>query len=96
MERARSATNEEAPCEERGGSLPEGAELNTTLALRAELDNVAGAEFNSQKAVQEQLQKSDRTKNSISTRATEGSTQKHTHADINTHRNIHRNTHMQT
>ncbi|XP_038832985.1 protein phosphatase 1 regulatory subunit 35-like [Salvelinus namaycush] len=70
--RARSATNEEAPCVERGGSLHEGAELNTTLALRAELDNVAGAEFNSQKAVQEQLQKSDRTKNSISARATEG------------------------
>ncbi|XP_042163467.1 protein phosphatase 1 regulatory subunit 35-like isoform X1 [Oncorhynchus tshawytscha] len=70
--RARSEPNEEAPCEERGGSLPERAELNTTLALRAELDNVAGAEFNSQKAVQEQLQKSDRTKNSISARATEG------------------------
>ncbi|KAM9405045.1 LOW QUALITY PROTEIN: protein phosphatase 1 regulatory subunit 35 [Salvelinus alpinus] len=68
--RARSATNEEAPCEERGGSLPEGAALNTTLALRSELDNVAGAEFNSQKAVQEQLQ--IRTKNSISARATEG------------------------
>ncbi|XP_041708169.2 protein phosphatase 1 regulatory subunit 35-like [Coregonus clupeaformis] len=70
--RARSATNEEAPCEERGGSLPEGAELNTTLALRAELDDMAGAEFNSQKAVQEQLQKSTRTKNSISARVTEG------------------------
>ncbi|KAL0985238.1 hypothetical protein UPYG_G00154460 [Umbra pygmaea] len=54
------------------GSLPEGAELNTTLALRAELDDVAGAEFNSQKAIQEQLQKSTRTKNSISARATDG------------------------
>ncbi|KAJ8005024.1 hypothetical protein DPEC_G00142350 [Dallia pectoralis] len=55
-----------------GGSLPVGPELNTTLALQAELDEVAGAEFNSKKAVQGQLQKSVRTKNSVSARATEG------------------------
>ncbi|XP_017294819.1 protein phosphatase 1 regulatory subunit 35 [Kryptolebias marmoratus] len=49
----------------------ERAELNTTLALKAELHSLQGAEFNSQKALQETLQKSERTKNLINARATE-------------------------
>ncbi|XP_062311123.1 protein phosphatase 1 regulatory subunit 35 isoform X3 [Osmerus eperlanus] len=61
---------EKARYEERGVVLPEGAELNSTLALRAELQELAGAQFNSQKAVQQQL-KSSRTRDNISSRATE-------------------------
>lgn len=57
-------SNQEPGCLER-------AELNTTLALKAELQSTQEAEFNSQKAVQETLQKSERTKNLINTRATE-------------------------
>lgn len=68
---AAKVANPKALSEERGVGLSEGAELNTTLALKAELDEVAGAEFNSQKAVREQL-KSTRTKNSINNKATEG------------------------
>ncbi|XP_071357527.1 protein phosphatase 1 regulatory subunit 35 isoform X2 [Trachinotus anak] len=49
----------------------ERAELNTTLALKAELQSLQGAEFNSQRAVQETLQRSERTKNLINSRATE-------------------------
>ncbi|KAK5853603.1 hypothetical protein PBY51_014743 [Eleginops maclovinus] len=45
--------------------------LNTTLALKAELQSLKEAEFNSQKAVQETLERSERTKNLINTRATE-------------------------
>ncbi|XP_068424531.1 protein phosphatase 1 regulatory subunit 35 [Clinocottus analis] len=45
--------------------------LNTTLALKAELLSLQGAEFNSQKAMQETLRKSERTKTLINTRATE-------------------------
>lgn len=52
------------------GSL-ETAELNTTLALKAELQSLQGAGFNTQKAVQETLQRSERTKHLINTRATE-------------------------
>ncbi|XP_051242979.1 protein phosphatase 1 regulatory subunit 35 isoform X2 [Dicentrarchus labrax] len=47
------------------------AELNTTLALKAELQSLQGVEFNSRKAIQETLQRSERTKNLINTRATE-------------------------
>ncbi|XP_040033975.2 protein phosphatase 1 regulatory subunit 35 isoform X1 [Gasterosteus aculeatus] len=46
-------------------------ELNSTLALKAELQSLQGAEFNSQKAVQETLRRSERTKTLINTRATE-------------------------
>ncbi|XP_059215631.1 protein phosphatase 1 regulatory subunit 35 isoform X2 [Centropristis striata] len=49
----------------------EKAGLNTTLALKAELQSLQGAEFNSQKVLQETLQKSRSTKNLINTRATE-------------------------
>ncbi|KAJ4949125.1 hypothetical protein JOQ06_020643 [Pogonophryne albipinna] len=45
--------------------------LNTTLALKAELQSLKEAEFNSQKAVQETLETSERTKVLINTRATE-------------------------
>lgn len=38
-----------------------------------------GAEFNTQKAIQDTLQRSERTKNLINTRATEGNTNIHTH-----------------
>ncbi|XP_034716762.1 protein phosphatase 1 regulatory subunit 35, partial [Etheostoma cragini] len=54
-----------------GPGCMERAELNTTLALKAELQSLQGAEFNSQKAVQETLRMSERTKNLINTRATE-------------------------
>ncbi|XP_035510546.1 protein phosphatase 1 regulatory subunit 35 [Morone saxatilis] len=47
------------------------AELNTTLALKAELQSLQGVEFNSRKAIQETLQRSKRAKNLINTRATE-------------------------
>lgn len=59
-----AASNQDPGCLER-------AELNTTLALKAELQSLQGAEFNSQKAVQETLLRSERTKNLINTRATE-------------------------
>ncbi|KAI3360278.1 hypothetical protein L3Q82_014586 [Scortum barcoo] len=49
----------------------ERVELNTTLALKTELQSLQGAEFNSQKAIKETLQRSERTKNLINTRATE-------------------------
>ncbi|XP_026214360.1 protein phosphatase 1 regulatory subunit 35 [Anabas testudineus] len=47
------------------------AELHTTLALKAELQSLQGVEFNTQKAIQETLQRSERTKNLINTKATE-------------------------
>ncbi|XP_078017061.1 protein phosphatase 1 regulatory subunit 35-like [Epinephelus lanceolatus] len=59
-----AVSNQDPSCLER-------AELNTTLALKAELQSLQGAEFNSQKAVHETLLKSERTKNLINTRATE-------------------------
>ncbi|TKS88133.1 Protein phosphatase 1 regulatory subunit 35 [Collichthys lucidus] len=59
-----AASNQDPGCMER-------VELNTTLALKAELQSLQEAEFNSQKAVQETLQRSERTKNLINTRATE-------------------------
>ncbi|XP_029015644.2 protein phosphatase 1 regulatory subunit 35, partial [Betta splendens] len=49
----------------------EKAEMNTTLALKAELQSVQGAEFNPQKAIKETLQRSEKTKNLINIRATE-------------------------
>ncbi|XP_026767970.3 protein phosphatase 1 regulatory subunit 35 [Pangasianodon hypophthalmus] len=54
------------------GQLTEGAELNTTLALKAELQQLEEAEFNSQKAVQERLQNSTTVQECIRTRAAEG------------------------
>ncbi|XP_054455610.1 protein phosphatase 1 regulatory subunit 35 isoform X1 [Anoplopoma fimbria] len=45
--------------------------LNTTRALKAELQSLQGSEFNSQKAIQETLRRSERTKTLINTRATE-------------------------
>nr|XP_046270766.1 protein phosphatase 1 regulatory subunit 35 [Scatophagus argus] len=49
----------------------ERVDLNTTVALKAELQSLQGAEFNSQKAIQKTLQRSERTKNLVNTRATE-------------------------
>ncbi|KAL6101424.1 ppp1r35 [Pungitius sinensis] len=46
-------------------------ELNSTLALKAELQSLQRAEFNSQKAIEETLRRSERTKNLINTKATE-------------------------
>ncbi|KAM3857437.1 protein phosphatase 1 regulatory subunit 35 [Diretmus argenteus] len=60
-----AVANKEQGCLER-------AESNTSLALKAELESLQGAEFNSQKAIQETLQKSERTKNLINTKATDG------------------------
>ncbi|XP_076609617.1 protein phosphatase 1 regulatory subunit 35 isoform X2 [Chaetodon auriga] len=54
-----------------GPDCLERVDLNTTLALKAELQSLQGLEFNSQKAIQETLQRSERTKNLINTRATE-------------------------
>ncbi|XP_077414422.1 protein phosphatase 1 regulatory subunit 35 isoform X2 [Vanacampus margaritifer] len=50
----------------------EEVELNSTLALKAELLALQGAEFNTQKAVQEKLQKVEQTKRQINSRATQG------------------------
>uniref|UniRef100_A0A3Q0SS45 Protein phosphatase 1 regulatory subunit 35 C-terminal domain-containing protein n=1 Tax=Amphilophus citrinellus TaxID=61819 RepID=A0A3Q0SS45_AMPCI len=52
-------------------SCLERAELNTTLALKTKLQSLQESEFNSQRAVQETLRKSERTKNLINARATE-------------------------
>ncbi|XP_051944834.1 protein phosphatase 1 regulatory subunit 35 [Hippocampus zosterae] len=52
--------------------IPEEVELNSTLALKAELLALQGAEFNTQKAVQETLQKAEQTKKQINSRATQG------------------------
>ncbi|XP_051516653.1 protein phosphatase 1 regulatory subunit 35 isoform X2 [Myxocyprinus asiaticus] len=54
------------------GQLTEGAELNTTLALRAELREVEELVFDPEKAVKEKLQNSTLTKNHISIKAAEG------------------------
>ncbi|XP_060793855.1 protein phosphatase 1 regulatory subunit 35 [Neoarius graeffei] len=54
------------------GQLTEGAGLNTTLALKAELQQLEEAEFNSQKAVQERLQKSTAVQECVRTRVAEG------------------------
>ncbi|XP_036447418.1 protein phosphatase 1 regulatory subunit 35 [Colossoma macropomum] len=58
------------------GQLEDGAELNTTLALRAELQQLKEAEFDSQKAVQEKLQNSTVTQEYIRAKATEGKGQR--------------------
>nr|XP_020479135.1 protein phosphatase 1 regulatory subunit 35 isoform X2 [Monopterus albus] len=60
-----AASNQDPGCLER-------AELNTTLALKAKLQSLQGEEFNSQKAIQQTLLRSEMTKNLINTRATEG------------------------
>ncbi|XP_026056142.1 protein phosphatase 1 regulatory subunit 35 [Carassius auratus] len=54
------------------GLVTEGAELNTTLALRAELEEVESQVFDPEKAVKEKLQSSSLTKSLISSRAAEG------------------------
>ncbi|KAM9444714.1 protein phosphatase 1 regulatory subunit 35 [Clarias gariepinus] len=54
------------------GQLTEGVELNTTLALKAELLQLKKAEFNSQGAVQERLQNSTTVQECVKTRAAEG------------------------
>ncbi|XP_073351610.1 protein phosphatase 1 regulatory subunit 35 [Pagrus major] len=59
-----AASNQDPDCLER-------VELNTTLAIKAELQSLQGSQFNSQRAIQEILQRSERTKNLINTRATE-------------------------
>ncbi|XP_068193268.1 protein phosphatase 1 regulatory subunit 35 isoform X2 [Antennarius striatus] len=46
-------------------------ELNSTLALKAQLQSLQGAEFDSHKAVQETLQSSEKTKNLINAKASE-------------------------
>lgn len=53
-------------------SLLDGAELNSTLAVRAELQQLQGVEFNSQKALQETLEKSATAKNKMNARVSEG------------------------
>ncbi|XP_043088544.1 protein phosphatase 1 regulatory subunit 35 [Puntigrus tetrazona] len=54
------------------GVVPEGAELNTTLALRAELEEVESQVFDPERAVREKLRSSSLTKSHISSRAAEG------------------------
>ncbi|KAG5260604.1 hypothetical protein AALO_G00294360 [Alosa alosa] len=58
--------------------LPEGAQLNSTLALKAALEKVTLEEFDPQKAVEEKLQTSSHTKNQINTKAAEGLNFPHT------------------
>ncbi|KAF7201067.1 protein phosphatase 1 regulatory subunit 35 [Nothobranchius furzeri] len=64
VEPSSALSNQHPSCLERAG-------LNTTLALKANLQSLQDAEFNSQKVLQETLQKSARTKSLINTRATE-------------------------
>ncbi|KAF7643695.1 hypothetical protein LDENG_00235100 [Lucifuga dentata] len=59
------------PASAESGCL-EGAGLNSLLALKAELEAVQGSKFNSHKAVQEVMQRSERTKTLINSRATDG------------------------
>lgn len=54
------------------GQLTDGAELNTTLALKAELEEEAEQTFDAEKAVREKLQSSTLTKNHINSKAAEG------------------------
>ncbi len=54
--------------------VTEGAELNTTLALRAELEEVQSQVFDPEKAVKEKLQSSRFTEKHISSKAAEGET----------------------
>ncbi|XP_030630825.1 protein phosphatase 1 regulatory subunit 35 [Chanos chanos] len=54
------------------GQVLEGAELNTTLALKAELKELEEAEFDSKKAVKEKMKTSALAKNHITAKATEG------------------------
>lgn len=49
----------------------ERVELNAAVALKTELESMQGLGFNSQKAIQENLRTSGRTKNLINTRVTE-------------------------
>ncbi|XP_023650598.1 protein phosphatase 1 regulatory subunit 35 isoform X2 [Paramormyrops kingsleyae] len=58
--------------EEGSGKLCQGAELNTTLALKAELEDQAEKEFDPRRAVQQRLKASAYTKSNISVRATGG------------------------
>ncbi|XP_016120608.1 protein phosphatase 1 regulatory subunit 35 [Sinocyclocheilus grahami] len=55
-----------------GEPLTEGAELNSTLALGAELQEVENQVFDPEKAVRAKLQSSSLTKNHISSKAAEG------------------------
>ncbi|XP_066527637.1 protein phosphatase 1 regulatory subunit 35 [Hoplias malabaricus] len=52
--------------------LDEGAGLNTILALRAEIQQLEGEEFDSQKAVQEKLQNSAVARENVGAKAAEG------------------------
>lgn len=54
--------------------MTEGAELNSTLALRAELEDVERQVFDPEKAVKDKLQSSSLTEKQISSRAAEGET----------------------
>ncbi|XP_053498886.1 protein phosphatase 1 regulatory subunit 35 isoform X2 [Ictalurus furcatus] len=54
------------------GQVTEGVWLNTTLALKAELQQLEEAEFNFKKAVQERLQNSTTVQECVRTRAAEG------------------------
>ncbi|XP_031440873.1 protein phosphatase 1 regulatory subunit 35 [Clupea harengus] len=54
------------------GQLLEGAQLNSTLHLKAALEKVTLEEFDPQKAMKEKLQTSTHTKNQISAKAAEG------------------------
>ncbi|CAL1589952.1 unnamed protein product [Knipowitschia caucasica] len=53
-------------------ACPEGAELNTTLALRAELQSLQGQQWDAAKALKETLEKNQRTRTMINNRATRG------------------------
>uniref|UniRef100_I3JLV1 Protein phosphatase 1 regulatory subunit 35 C-terminal domain-containing protein n=1 Tax=Oreochromis niloticus TaxID=8128 RepID=I3JLV1_ORENI len=61
-----------APTSTHDLSCLERAELNSTLALKTRLQSLQDAQFDSQRAIQQTLQKSESTKNRINARATEG------------------------
>ncbi|CAI5682478.1 unnamed protein product [Oreochromis niloticus] len=60
-----------APTSTHDLSCLERAELNSTLALKTRLQSLQDAQFDSQRAIQQTLQKSESTKNRINARATE-------------------------
>ena len=77
------------------GQLLEGAQLNSTLHLKAALEKVTLEEFDPQKAMKEKLQTSTHTKNQISAKSAECNSPTliiytHTHTHTHTHRHRHR------
>ncbi|XP_055012744.1 protein phosphatase 1 regulatory subunit 35 [Boleophthalmus pectinirostris] len=65
-------TPESAATSNQVAACPEGAELNTTLALRAELQSVQEAQWDAAKALKQSLEKNQRSQTLLNCRATQG------------------------